>query len=285
MNLNDINKLDLEQILANYYLLKSIKKSEKSIWVISPFRPNESTPSFHISKIYKYDIWFDHGNGLGGKNVDFFMYYLKTDIKGVLKYFNENSFSFQQQKSSNDILSPKNIYSVLELKKITSFPLIKYLDERKLPLEIVNRYCKEIHYKLNDKKYYAIAFPNIQNGFEIRNKYVKICLVKKDISLIINNQDQLKIFESWSDFISYLFLFPDDEFQHDFLILNSISLLKKRLDLINQYEKIESYLDHDDVGKSATDFLETELKNKVKDDSFFYKNFKDLNEYIINNNS
>jgi len=285
MNLNDINKLDLEQILVNNYLLKSIKKSEKSIWVISPFRPNELTPSFHISKIYKYDIWFDHGNGLGGKIVDFYLHYLKTDLKGVLKYFNNNSFSFQQQKVSNDILPPKNNYNVLELKKITSFPLIKYLDERKLPLEIVNRYCKEIHYKLNDKKYYAIAFPNNQNGFEIRNKYVKMCLIKKDITLIKNNQTQLKIFESWSDFISYLFLFPTEEYKNDFLILNSISLLRKNLNLINQYDKIESYLDHDDAGKSATDFLETELKNKVKDDSTFYKNFKDLNELIMNNNS
>ena len=285
MNLNEINSLDFVKILDQKIGFKPKKINNKSIWFKSPFRPNESTPSFHISKIYKYDIWFDHGNGLGGKNVDFFMYYLKTDIKGVIKYFNENSFSFQQQKVSNDTLSPKNIYSVLELKKITSFPLIKYLDERKLPLEIVNRYCKEIHYKLNDKKYYAIAFPNIQNGFEIRNKYVKMCLIKKDITLIKNNQTQLKIFESWSDFISYLFLFPTEEYKNDFLILNSISLLRKNLNLINQYEKIESYLDHDDAGKSATDFLETELKNKVKDDSTFYKNFKDLNELIMNNNS
>ncbi|WP_312351362.1 toprim domain-containing protein [Empedobacter sp.] len=207
---------------------------------------------------------------------------MKTDVKGVLKYFNENSSSFQQQKNSNDILPPKNNYSVLELKKITSFPLIQYLNGRKLPLEIVNRYCKEIHYKLNDKKYYAIAFPNDENGFEIRNKYVKMCLVIKNITLIKNNQNQLKLFESWSDFISYLFLFPTEEFKNDFLILNSIALLRKNLELINQYEKIESYLDHDDSGKSATFFLETELKNKVKDDSFFYKTFKDVNEFIIN---
>ena len=103
--------------------------------------------------------------------------------------------------------------------------------------------------------------------------------------MIKNNQTQLKIFESWSDFISYLFLFPTEEYKNDFLILNSISLLRKNLNLINQYDKIESYLDHDDAGKSATDFLETELKNKVKDDSTFYKNFKDLNELIMNNNS
>ncbi len=282
MNLNEINSLDFVKILDQKIGFKPKKINNKSIWFKSPFRPNESTPSFHISRIYKYDIWFDHGNGLGGKNVNFFIHYLKTDVKGVLKYFNENSSSFQQQKNSNDILPPKNNYSVLELKKITSFPLIQYLNGRKLPLEIVNRYCKEIHYKLNDKKYYAIAFPNDENGFEIRNKYVKMCLVIKNITLIKNNQNQLKLFESWSDFISYLFLFPTEEFKNDFLILNSIALLRKNLELINQYEKIESYLDHDDSGKSATFFLETELKNKVKDDSFFYKTFKDVNEFIIN---
>ncbi|WP_313578040.1 toprim domain-containing protein [Chishuiella sp.] len=286
MNLNDINKLDFVQLLMKQFGVNPLYKSEKSIWVISPFRPNELTPSFHISKMYKYDIWFDHGNGLGGKIVDFYLHYLKTDLKGVLKYFNENSFSFQKQ---NDFLIERNIketqtkneYEILKLKEISSFPLIQYLEERKLPLEIVNRYCKEIHYKLNGKYYYAIAFPNIQNGYEIRNKYVKMCLVKKDISLIKNNQNQVKIFESWSDFISYIFLFPAQEFLSDFLILNSISLLRKKSELINNYKKIETYFDHDTAGKSATIFLENELKNKVKDDSSFYKNFKDLNEFII----
>ncbi len=283
MNLNEINSLDFVKILDQKIGFKPKKINNKSIWFKSPFRPNESTPSFHISKIYKYDIWFDHGNGLGGKNVDFFIHYLKTDLKGVLKYFNENSSSFHKQKVSNDTFTPKNNYSVLELKKITSFPLIQYLDERKLPLEIANRYCKEIHYKLNDKKYYAIAFPNNQNGYEIRNKYVKMCLVIKDITLIKNNQNQLKLFESWSDFINYLFLFPTEEFKNDFLILNSIALLRKNLELINQYEKIDTYFDHDEAGKSATKLLETELKTKVKDGSSFYNKYKDLNEFNINN--
>ncbi|MGV0757284.1 toprim domain-containing protein [Empedobacter brevis] len=282
MNINEINSLDLEQILTKTYLLKSIKKTEKSIWVISPFRPNESTPSFHISKIYKYDIWFDHGNGLGGKNIDFFIYYLKTDVKGVLKYFNENSFSFQKQNDFQfEKIETKNEYEILKLKEISSFPLVQYLEERKLSLKIVKQYCKEIHYKLNQKTYYAIAFQNNQNGYEIRNKYVKMCLVKKDISLIENNQNKLKIFESWSDFISYLFLFPTDEFLYDFLILNSIALLRKNIELINKYELIQTYFDHDEAGKSATKFLKTELKTKVKDDSPFYKNYKDLNEFII----
>lgn len=282
MNINEINSLDLEQILTKTYLLKSIKKTEKSIWVISPFRPNESTPSFHISKIYKYDIWFDHGNGLGGKNIDFFIYYLKTDVKGVLKYFNENSFSFQKQNDFQfEKIQTKSEYEILKLKEISSFPLVQYLETRKLPLDIIKRYCKEIHYKLNQKTYYAIAFPNNENGYEIRNKYVKMCLIKKDISLMKNNQNQLKIFESWSDFISYLFLFPKDEFLYDFLILNSIALLRKNIELINKYESIQTYFDHDEAGKSATNFLKNELKIKINDESILYKCYKDLNDFII----
>ncbi|RLZ08046.1 toprim domain-containing protein [Faecalibacter macacae] len=283
MNLNDINSLDFVQLLIKQFELNPIQKSEKSIWVKSPFRTNETTPSFHISRMYKYDIWFDHGNGLGGKIVDFYLYYLETDLKGVLNYFNDNSFSFQQQKNNFSInkTESKTEYEIIELKEITSFPLIQYLKNRKLSSEIVKRYCKEIHYKLNQKTYYAIAFPNIQNGFEIRNKYVKMCLVKKDISLIKNNQNQLRIFESWSDFLSYIILCPNEEFQSDYLILNSISLLRKNIKLINCYEKIETYLDHDDAGRSATIFLKTELNNKINDRSFFYKGYKDINEFLF----
>ena len=284
MNLHDINNLDFVQLLIKQFGLNPIQKSEKSIWVKSPFRINETTPSFHISRMYKYDIWFDHGNGLGGKIVDFYLHFLNTDLKGVLKYFNEDSFSFQQQKNNFhlDKTESKTEYEILDLKEITSFPLIQYLNKRKISIEIAKRYCKEIHYKLNHKTYYAIAFPNNQNGFEIRNKYVKMCLVKKEISLIKNNQKQLKIFESWSDFISYLISFPTEEYQYDFMVLNSISLLRRNINLINKYEAVQTYLDHDNAGRSSTNFIISELKNKVKDESFFYKNYKDLNEFLLN---
>ena len=107
-----------------------------------------------------------------------------------------------------------------------------------------------------------------------------MCLVKKEISLINNNQNQLKVFESWSDFISYLCLFPTEEFLYDFLILNSIALLRKNIEFINNYKKIDTYFDQDDAGKSATLFLETELKTKINDESFFYTNYKDLNDFL-----
>ncbi|WP_312920977.1 toprim domain-containing protein [Empedobacter brevis] len=273
-----------EQIrVIDYLAQKDIyptSSKQNIFWFLSPFR-NEKTASFKVDN--STNRFYDFGEGFGGTLIDLISKLENISIKEIIQKFNENSFSFQKQNDFQfEKIQTKNEYEILKLKEISSFPLIQYLEERKLPLQIVIRYCKEIHYKLNQKTYYAIAFQNNQNGYEIRNKYVKMCLVKKDISLIENNQNQVKIFESWSDFISYLFLFSNDEFLYDFLILNSIALLRKNLDLINKYESIQAYFDHDDAGKSATLFLETELKNKVKDDSFFYKNFKDLNEFIIN---
>lgn len=278
MNCKTINeKIRMIDYLAQKDIYP-ISNKQNIFWFLSPFR-NEKTASFKVDN--STNRFYDFGEGSGGTLIDLISKLEKLSIKEIIQKFNDNSFSFQKQ---NDFQfekdQTKNEYEILELKEISSFPLIQYLEERKLPLEIVKRYCKEIHYKLKDKKYYAIAFPNNQNGFEIRNKYVKMCLVKKDISLIKNNQNQLKIFESWSDFISYLFLFPE-QINSDFLILNSIALLRKNIELINKYETIQTYLDHDNAGKSATKFLETELKNKVKDDSNFYKTYKDLNEFII----
>ncbi|MEG0187645.1 MAG: toprim domain-containing protein [Bacilli bacterium] len=279
MNCKTINK----QIRMIDYLAQKdiypINSKQNIFWYLSPFR-NEKTASFKID--VSTNRFYDFGEGFGGTLIDLISKLENISVKEIIQKFNENSFSFQKQNDFQfEKNQTKNEYEILELKEISSFPLLQYLEERKLPLEIVKRYCKEIHYKLNDKKYYAIAFPNNQNGFEIRNKYVKMCLVKKDISLIKNNQNQLKIFESWSDFISYIFLFPTNEFEYDYLILNSIALLRKNIELINKYESIQSYFDHDDAGKSATNFLETELKTKVKNDSNFYKNYKDLNEFII----
>ena len=272
-----------EQIRILDYLAQKdiypISNKQNVFWFLSPFR-NEKTASFKVDS--STNLFYDFGEGFGGTLIDLISKLENISIKETIQKFNENSFSFQKQNDFRiEKIQTKNEYKILELKEISSFPLVQYLETRKLPLEITNRYCKEIHYSLNDKSYFAIAFPNDEKGYEIRNKYVKMCLVKKEISLIKNNQNQLKIFESWSDFISYLFLFPTDEFLYDSLILNSIALLRKNVELINKYEKIDTYFDQDDAGKSATRLLETELKTKVKDDSNFYKNYKDLNEFLI----
>lgn len=279
MNLQEINQLEFEEILQILGIEPTIKKGN-SLFYISPFRPGEKTASFHVTKSHLYDLFYDHGDGTGGKIVDFFVKYLPTDPKGVLDYFGGNSFSFQQQKKSSEGIPTEKEYEIIEVKAIESIPLIQYLESRKLPLELARKYCKEIHYSMNNRNYFAIAFPT-ENGFEIRNKYVKMCLNGKGFSWILNDKTSVKLFESWSDFLSYLVLFPKQEFISDFLILNSVSLLRKRVDLLEKYQKIEACLDTDSAGQSATKFLLEHFGCCAKNISNLFEPFKDVSDFLM----
>lgn len=279
MTLQQINQLNFEDVLQKLGF-ESTTKRGKSLFYISPFRPNEKTASFHVTKTNRYDLFYDHGNGTGGKIVDFFIKYLQTTPKGVWDYFNGNSFSFQQKQSLPESMNVEKNYEILELKEIQSVPLIQYLASRKLSLELTRKYCQEIHYTMNNRNYFAIAFPTEQ-GFEIRNKYVKMCLKGKGVSWVFNSKNSVKIFESWTDFLSYLTIFREQEFESDFHILNSVSLLKKQVDTLGKYQKIETFFDEDTGGKTATKFMSESLSLSVSDGSKFYHGFKDVNEFLI----
>lgn len=282
MTLQQINQLNFEDVLLQKLGIAPKIRRRNSLFYISPLRPNEKTPSFHITKMNPYDLYFDHGNGVGGKIVDFFMEYLNVDSKGVFEYFNENYFSFQKPK----VLQLKydglhdGKYEITKIQSLESSLLIQYLKTRKISLEIANRYCKEIHYTLNGRSYFAIGFPT-ENGFEIRNKYIKMCLNGKGITSILNGNLNVKVFESWSDFLSFLTMFPDQEFKSDFLVLNSVSLLKKKIELLEKYQKIEAFLDVDSAGKSSMKLLEQHFGSRCVDASHLYKTHKDLNDFLI----
>ena len=99
--------------------------------------------------------------------------------------------------------SDKN-YEILEVKEIEHPALIQYLKSRKV---YEQRYLvKEIHYRINGKNCFGIGFYNNSGGVEIRNKYFKICLGKKDVTSIKNLKNVKKeicIFEGYFDFLAY----------------------------------------------------------------------------------
>mgnify|MGYP003585758177 FL=1 len=282
MNLQQINQLNFEDVLLQKLGIEPKVRNRNSLFYISPLRPNEKTASFHITKFNPYDLYFDHGSGNGGKIVDFFIKFLNTTPKGVVEYFNDNSFSFQKQsieRVSDNISLDKN-YVITKIKKIESLPLIQYLEFRKIPIELAQNYCKEIHYTINNRNYFAIGFPT-EKGFEIRNKYIKSCLNGKGLTWILNDKNSVKLFESWSDFLSYLVLYREQEFKSDFLILNSVSLLRKRVEFLYKYEKVQSFFDTDIAGKSLSRFLSEYLGSRYTNSAGFYNDFKDVNDFLV----
>ena len=277
MNCKQFNTIPLEEVLQILGHLPT-KQTEKEAWFLNPFA-NENHASFKLDK--RNNIWFLHSEGIGGNNTDFMMKYLKASVKEVLEWAEKQNFSsFHQQKDYHKKEElPTNNYTIIELKDIQHPALLEYLKFRKV--ENQTAFLKEIHYQMNDKNYFGIGFKNDSGGYEIRNKYSKICLGKKDISTVKNGSENLKIFEGFFDFLSFKNIEKSlsDE-KSDYIILNSVSMISKIKNFLENYKNIELYFDNDEAGNRAVETLKKEVEN-VEDGRILYKNFKDLNDWAM----
>lgn len=276
MNCKQFNSIPLEEVLLSLGHLPT-KQNEKEAWYLNPFA-SESQASFKINKSLNY--WYLFSEGIGGNNTDFMKKYLNTSINEVLNWADSQNFSsFQNQNVPYQKFEnlPKT-YEINEIIDVQHPALLEYLIERKV--ENQTQFLQEIHYRMNDKNYFGISFKNDSGGYEIRNKYSKICLGKKDISKIENGSDSLRIFEGFFDFLSFKAI--ENELQKqpsDYLILNSVSMIHNIKNSLGKYDKVELYFDNDEAGNRAVEIIRNETK-KIEDCRVLYSDFKDLNEYL-----
>ena len=280
MNCNQFNTIPLEEVLQKLGHLPT-KQSEKEAWYLNPFS-KENHASFKLNK--RLNIWYLFSEGIGGNNVDFMKKYLNASISEVLVWAQNQSFSsFQNQKTPNrKFENLDRNYEITEVKEIGHPALLEYLKSRKV--ENQAEFLKEIHYQINAKNYFGIGFKNDSDGFEVRNAYSKICLGKKDISSIKNDSKALRIFEGFFDFLSFKNVEKYLEKRPaDYVILNSVSMVNKIKNEIGNYGNIELYFDNDQAGNRAVEIIKNENKN-AEDCRVLFSDFKDLNDWLINEN-
>ena len=257
------------------------KQSEKESWFLNPFG-RENHASFKLNK--RLNIWYLFSEGIGGNNIDFIKKYLNASISEALQWAeNQNFSSFQHQKTSNrKFESFAKTYEITEVKEIQHPALLEYLKSRKVDNQ--TKFLNEVHYQMNDKNYFGIGFKNDSHGYEIRNAYSKICLGKKDISTIENNSNSVRIFEGLFDFLSFKNVenYLEKE-PSDYIILNSVSMITKIKNSIQNYENIELYFDNDDAGNRAVKMIKNENEN-AEDCRLLYSDFKDLNDWVVQEN-
>ena len=277
MNCNQFNSIKLEEVLVSLGHHPT-KQNEKEAWYLNPFA-KENHASFKINK--NLNCWYLYSEGIGGNNTDFMIKYLKASVKEVLEWAEKQNFSsFQQQSFQRQNLENLHRnYEILEIINVQHSALLEYLNERKVANQA--KFIQEIHYRINGKNYFGIGFKNDSGGYEIRNKYAKICLGKKDITTIKNDSDKVRIFEGFFDFLSFKKVEEYLEKEpSNYIILNSVSMVSKIKSSLENYKSIELYFDNDEAGNRAVEILKNELNN-AEDGRVFYQNFKDLNEYLI----
>jgi hypothetical protein len=290
MNSPHFSLEDLKQIDIVDYLEKlghQPQKIRNDYWYLSPLR-DETHPSFKVNR--KLNAWYDHGIGKGGNIIDFGILYHQCDVSQLIKKL-QDYFSFHRQtltvqqplantQKLSEALEPK--IKVIAAKPLTHPSLCRYLDDRKIPLEIATKYCREVEFELNSKRYFAIGFENKLGGVELRNEHFKGSSSPKDVTLIEQgNSNNIAVFEGFFSFLSYLTVHQNNTSPlTNFLVLNSLSFLEKSREIMEQHELIYLLLDRDNAGLKHTNEA-LKWNTKYIDQSHFYKYSKDLNEYLV----
>lgn len=281
-NIQELKKIPIINIL-NKLNIEAVEKKKDEFWFKAPWR-NEQTASLKCQN----NLFYDFGEGTGGNTIDFVMKVFSIDFKQSIKWLQDESISFSfdqpEQNSVSRQINKGKTYSITKAQPLQNNILIDYLKNRCLNISICEKYLCEVYYQLNNKIYFGVGFKNDLQGFEIRNKYVKMCLGIKWFTHIKNQANHVIVFESWSDFISLLTLYPELEKSHDYIILNSLATLKKLDAIFQNYSEIMLALDNDEAGSKATKFYVDRWQNSLIDIRFIYPNSKDINDFLCKSN-
>ena len=276
MNCSEAKNISIKAVLESFSFFPS-KENSRTAFYFALDR-EEKTPSLSVDFIK--NTAFDFGTGKSYDSISIVQAVKKCSVSDALKYLEQFNFYFQEQNLKLENL-PKG-YEIIDVREIQHPALLDYLKNRNV--EDQKKWVEEIHYRMNDKNYFGIGFKNDSGGYEIRNAYSKICLDKKDITSIKNDSKDVRIFEGFFDFLSFKKVenYLEKE-TSDYIILNSVSMIHKIKNEIGNYKNIELYFDNDEAGTRAVEIIKNDLKN-AEDCRVLYSDFKDLNDWLLQNN-
>ena len=276
MNIDDIRKISLVEFL-NQLGYQPTGRDSKGLWFYAPYR-SERKPSFHVNP--NRQVWFDFGTGAGGD-----IFSLAGEMSGETDFLRQADYIAEKMrlpvakpyKPTPFVEEPT--FENIEVSRLESPVLLRYLADRGIPKEIAQRFCVQVDYELHGKRYYAVGFPNNANGLELRNPFFKGSYPPKHITIIANGNARCNVFEGFIDFLSAERLGYNDGL--DTIVLNSVSNLQKAIPALGDYTVIQCYLDNDTAGRAALARFQREFGDKVMDKSALYPNHKDLNDYLM----
>lgn len=290
MTIQDAKQIKLADYLQSLGYMP-VKQQGKSLWYKSPLR-EETDASFKVNT--ELEKWYDFGIGKGGNIIalaaelyhsENVAYLLECIAKQTphLHTASHTPFSFGRQSVSEPM------YRHLQVTELSSPALLSYLQERRINTELAKRECKELHFTHGDKRYFAIGFPNMAGGYEVRNRYFKGCAAPKDITHIRQSGEprgMCYLFEGFMDYLSFLTIRVKNNPQYprldtqDYIILNSVSNLAKAENLLATYPRIGCFLDNDTAGRNAYKHLQAKFGERLFDKSLYYREYNDLNDYL-----
>ena len=279
MQLHDIKQFSIVDYLAQTGYKPKLTKGV-NYWYCSPLR-SELTPSFKVNA--ERNQWYDFATGDHGDIIDLVCALQHCSTADAMRRLSAlkgvrlaPSFSFG---GTTPVRSQAPSMELISVQAVKHPKLLLYLTERGLQRSDTSLFLSEVYYRVSEKCFFALGFPNDAGGWELRNPYFKGCFAPKAITTIKGTDShKLQLFEGFMDFLSWRKLHPEG--QDDSIILNSLTLLPKLIPTLHPYPIIEGLLDNDEAGDRATKQL-IDAGLPVKDMRACYAPYKDINEYLI----
>ena len=278
MNCKNIKeKVGIRSVLESFNHFP-VKENKKTAFYFALDR-EEKIPSFSVN--FEKNQAFDFGTGRSYDVISIVQLIKKCSVSDALKYLSQ-FVCITEKKSKKKLTIKRENYRIIKVQEVKHPTLVDYLKFRKVFEQ--KDLVKEVYYEMGGKQYFGIGFENQFGGFEIRNPYSKICLGKKDITLIQSNtkSSEIAIFEGFFDYLTFRNLEKNQSSTCDYLILNSTSMLFKAEEILKNYSQIFLFLDNDENGKSTKLKIQNQYKS-LEDCSLIYHDFKDLNEWWCSN--
>ncbi len=283
----------LKQISIVSYLREKgfnpVAKNGSEYLYHSPLR-QDSTPSFSVNPAM--NIFNDFGRDTdNGSVIDLVMKVEKVSFPDACQILETMDSKKEKEGVETLSLSCRQTpncggisYEVTENRDLQHPALIRYVESRKISFQNAFTFLREIHYTNSKGKFFGVGYQTDGGGYVVRSEIMKkpINLGKTDIkTFVVPNSKAVSVFEGMFDFLSAIEFYKSKP-RCTAIILNSLSNLSKAMPLLEQAEKIYTYLDLDanHAGQNATQKLKDKGFN-VNDQSSIYKDFKDFNEYLI----
>ena len=256
----------------------------------SPLR-EETSASLHVNR--KDNVWFDHGAGIGGTNVQLVMAVRKCSTEEAEQFIKSLDPALAAKTEVISKARSLPTTAIIKVKPIWSYYLKRYLEERKIPINIADRYCKEVIIRnhVKGKDYTTLGFENNSGGYNLSAPYGFKSCNKGGITTIdtegkrtvMPSTRAVSIFEGSFDFLSWQVLQNAKTPTTDVLVLNSVNNLDKATGYLRLHDSYICFLDNDQAGRKCLEDIRRMFPGKeVKDMSALYSEHKDLNEMLQN---
>ena len=290
--MNDLKNISIRQFLARRGILPKYECNGYGMY-LSPLR-EERTPSFKVD--YVQNLWYDFGLGEGGTLLTLVMRLERCDSREAIRRLQNG-----EKRNAGVSLSP-DIYerpvaggassavrpaAVPALRILSDAPLrhpalVGYLASRGIVPSVAAAFCREVRYEVNGRAFFAVGFRNDAGGWELRSERFKGGSSPKHITTFDNRSDTVIAFEGFMDFLAYLSLKHPGRLRIDAAVLNSVVNLPKAVPFISRHPVIHAFFDNDEAGRKATaDLIRLCPRSEVIDQRHFYREHKDVNDYLI----